>query len=122
MKVYPLTTTLDLRLTPEISIFGSPKWGHHHWTIGVASPTRRHPSMRQPINPPSRTCTRKKGVEVPRTNEPAPTHMNAKVHGHDSPIKKCMQLICAADARSIKYNLIGASDAVALQPSHIKIG
>ncbi|GBP66447.1 hypothetical protein EVAR_88781_1 [Eumeta japonica] len=39
-------------------------------SIGVLSPTRRRPDMRQQISPPSRTCTRKKGVEDPRMNEP----------------------------------------------------
>ncbi|GBP21125.1 hypothetical protein EVAR_11156_1 [Eumeta japonica] len=50
MSVYPLTTSLDLRLArefSEFSKFGPPKWGYHHWTIGVVSPTRRHPGMRQ---------------------------------------------------------------------------
>ncbi|GBP12119.1 hypothetical protein EVAR_5940_1 [Eumeta japonica] len=47
MSVYPLTTPLDLRLSREILKFGPLKWGHHHWTIGVVSPTRRRPGMKQ---------------------------------------------------------------------------
>ncbi|GBP81703.1 hypothetical protein EVAR_59832_1 [Eumeta japonica] len=47
MSVYPLTTPLDLWLAREFFKFGPPKWGHYHWTVGVASPTRRRPGMRQ---------------------------------------------------------------------------
>ncbi|GBP53249.1 hypothetical protein EVAR_88133_1 [Eumeta japonica] len=47
MSVYPLTTPLDLRLAQEFSKFGPPKWGHHHWTVGVVTPTRKRPGMRQ---------------------------------------------------------------------------
>ncbi|GBP17949.1 hypothetical protein EVAR_16891_1 [Eumeta japonica] len=43
----PLTTPLDLRLAWELFKCGPLKWGHHHWTVGVVSPTRRHPDMRQ---------------------------------------------------------------------------
>ncbi|GBP68241.1 hypothetical protein EVAR_48605_1 [Eumeta japonica] len=47
MSVYPMTTPLDLRLHREIFKFGPLKWGHHHWTVGVVSPTRRRPGIRQ---------------------------------------------------------------------------
>ncbi|GBP21868.1 hypothetical protein EVAR_6840_1 [Eumeta japonica] len=47
MSVYPLTIPLNFRLTRESFKFGPPKWGHYHWTVGVVSPTRRRPGMRQ---------------------------------------------------------------------------
>ncbi|GBP91124.1 RNA-directed DNA polymerase from mobile element jockey [Eumeta japonica] len=47
ISVYPLTTPLDPRLSRESFKFGPLKWGHHHWTVGVVSPTRRRPDMRQ---------------------------------------------------------------------------
>ncbi|GBP87007.1 hypothetical protein EVAR_55291_1 [Eumeta japonica] len=46
MSVYPLTSHLDLRLARELLKFRPLKWGHHHWIIGVVSPTRKHPDMR----------------------------------------------------------------------------
>ncbi|GBP89916.1 hypothetical protein EVAR_63579_1 [Eumeta japonica] len=51
MSVYPLTTPLDLRPSREIFKFGPLKWGHLHWTVGVVSPTRRRPGMRQVLRP-----------------------------------------------------------------------
>ncbi|GBP71895.1 hypothetical protein EVAR_56052_1 [Eumeta japonica] len=47
MSMYPLTTLLDLRLSREIFKFEPLKWGHHHWTVGVVSPTSRRPGIRQ---------------------------------------------------------------------------
>ncbi|GBP41985.1 hypothetical protein EVAR_33789_1 [Eumeta japonica] len=47
MWVYLLTTPFDLRLSQEIFKFGPLKWSHHHWTVGVISPTRRRLGMRQ---------------------------------------------------------------------------
>ncbi|GBP52496.1 hypothetical protein EVAR_32052_1 [Eumeta japonica] len=47
MLVYPLTTHFDLRLARKLFKFGLLEWGHHHWTVGVVSPTRRRPGMRQ---------------------------------------------------------------------------
>ncbi|GBP57273.1 hypothetical protein EVAR_44090_1 [Eumeta japonica] len=46
-----LTTPLDLRLSQEIFKYGPLKWGHHHWTVGVVSPTRRRLGMRQVLRP-----------------------------------------------------------------------
>ncbi|GBP66119.1 hypothetical protein EVAR_51288_1 [Eumeta japonica] len=68
MSVYPLTTPLDLRLAREYFKFGPPKWGHHHWTIGVVSPTRRRPGMRQHKSSVPHLHPHKRGVENPRTN------------------------------------------------------
>ncbi|GBP35259.1 RNA-directed DNA polymerase from mobile element jockey [Eumeta japonica] len=47
MSVYPMTTPLHLRLAREFFKFGPPKWGHHHWTVGIVSLTRRRPGIRQ---------------------------------------------------------------------------
>ncbi|GBP21920.1 RNA-directed DNA polymerase from mobile element jockey [Eumeta japonica] len=47
MSVYPLTTPLDFRLARELFKFGPLKWGRHHWTVGVVSPTRRRRAIRQ---------------------------------------------------------------------------
>ncbi|GBP66372.1 hypothetical protein EVAR_88482_1 [Eumeta japonica] len=53
-----VATDIDLRLTREFFKFGSPKWGHHHWTVWVVSPTRRRSDMRQHKSSVShlRTC------------------------------------------------------------------
>ncbi|GBP05751.1 hypothetical protein EVAR_5078_1 [Eumeta japonica] len=47
MSVYTLTTPLNFRLAREFSKFGPPKWGHHHWTVGDVSLTRRRPGITQ---------------------------------------------------------------------------
>ncbi|GBP43250.1 hypothetical protein EVAR_39308_1 [Eumeta japonica] len=119
MSVYSLTTPLDLWLAREFFKFGPLKWGHHHWTVGVVSLMRRRPGMRQPISPPSRIYTRKKGCGRSATERQR--IMNAKVHCHASPIKTCMQLICAGVSTIYKCSKIIASGTVALQPSHMKL-
>ncbi|GBP59763.1 hypothetical protein EVAR_44325_1 [Eumeta japonica] len=112
MSVYPLTTPLDLRLSLEIFNLGPLKWGHHHWTVGVVSPTRRRPGMRQHkssvphLQPQEKGCGRS-------VNE----LMREKCKMHDYIPSICNSYV-QAYGPYINCSGIDASVAVVLRPPH----
>ncbi|GBP37600.1 RNA-directed DNA polymerase from mobile element jockey [Eumeta japonica] len=66
----------------------NPRKGTITRTVGVVSPTKRRPGMKQNVSPPSRTHTHEKGEEDPRTStggEQRPSEKKLEEEGNSPP-------------------------------------